>query len=47
VVAVSSAQLGGVQSDLFVDASHTGIQKRSETSAEVVRILLLHAASGP
>jgi pimeloyl-ACP methyl ester carboxylesterase len=47
VVAVSSAQLGGVESQLFVDASHTGIQKRSETSAEVVRILLLHAAGGP
>ncbi len=45
VVAVSSAQLPGVQSELFVDASHTGIQKRPETSAEVIRILQLHAAS--
>lgn len=47
VVAVSSARLGGVQSELIVDASHTQIQLRSETSAEVIRILLAHAAAGP
>jgi hypothetical protein len=47
VVAVSSARLGGVQSELFVDASHTGIQLKSETSAEVIRILTSHAATGP
>ena len=40
VVAVSSAQLGGVQSEIFVDASHTEIQRRLETSQEVMRILL-------
>ncbi len=47
IVAVSSAQMAGVQSEIFVDASHTGIQKRTETSAEVVRVLLAHAAEGP
>jgi pimeloyl-ACP methyl ester carboxylesterase len=47
VVPVSSAHLGGVQSELFVDASHTGIQLRQETSAEVVRILTAHAAETP
>jgi len=46
VVAVSSAHLGGVQSEVFVDASHTGIQLQNETSAEVIRILLAHAAEG-
>jgi pimeloyl-ACP methyl ester carboxylesterase len=45
VVAVSSAQLGGVQSEIFVDASHTEIQRRMETSQEVIRILLLHASA--
>jgi pimeloyl-ACP methyl ester carboxylesterase len=45
VVAVTSARLGGVQSELFVDASHTEIQRRSETSTEVVRILLKHSAA--
>lgn len=44
VVSVSSARLGGVQSEIFVDASHTGIQLRQETSTEVIRILLAHAA---
>lgn len=47
VVSVSSARLGGVQSELFVDASHTGIQLKNETSAEVMRILMAHAARGP
>jgi pimeloyl-ACP methyl ester carboxylesterase len=45
VVAVSSAQLGGVQSEIFLDASHTEIQRRPETSSELIRILLAHAAS--
>jgi hypothetical protein len=45
VVAVTSARLGGVQSELIVDASHTEIQRRSETSTEVVRILLKHSAA--
>ncbi|MGE3640930.1 MAG: esterase/lipase family protein [Pirellulales bacterium] len=47
VVAVSSARLGGVQCEIFVDASHTQIQLRQETSAEVIRILLAHAAEAP
>ena len=47
VVAVSSARLIGVQSEIFVDASHTEILKRSKTSAEVLRILLAHAAESP
>ena len=47
VVAVSSAQLAGVQSEIFVDASHTEILKQSETSAEVLRILLEHVNTGP
>lgn len=45
VVSVESARLGGVESELFVDASHTGIQLRNETSAEVIRILMLHAGT--
>jgi hypothetical protein len=47
VVAVSSATLVGVQSQVTVDASHTEILKRNETSAEVLCILLEHAADGP
>jgi hypothetical protein len=47
VVAVSSARLLGVQSEIFVDASHTEILKQSATSAEVLRILLAHAAELP
>ena len=47
VVAVSSARLAGVQSEIFVDASHTEILKRPETSSEVLRILLAHAAESP
>lgn len=43
VVAVSSAQLLGVQSERFVDASHTEVQRRPETSQEVTRILFEHA----
>jgi hypothetical protein len=44
VVAVSSARLMGVQSELFVDAEHTRIQSRPETSSEVSCILIKHAA---
>ena len=47
MVAVSSARLAGVQSEIFVDASHTEILKRPETSSEVLRILLAHAAESP
>jgi pimeloyl-ACP methyl ester carboxylesterase len=47
VVAVSSARLPGVQSEIFVDASHTEILTRSTTSREVLRILLAHATEGP
>jgi hypothetical protein len=47
VVAVTSAELAGVQSEVLVDASHTEILKRSETSTEVLRILQEHAAQGP
>jgi pimeloyl-ACP methyl ester carboxylesterase len=47
VVAVSSARLLNVESEEFVDASHTQIQQRPETSREVLRILLAHAAEMP
>jgi hypothetical protein len=47
VVAVSSARRLGVQSEIFVDASHTEILKQSATSAEVLRILLAHAKEFP
>ena len=44
VVAVSSARLAGVESELDVDAEHTEIQRRPETSREVMAILARHAA---
>jgi pimeloyl-ACP methyl ester carboxylesterase len=47
VVAVSSARLAGVESEIVVDASHTEILKESETTAEVLRILQEHAIQGP
>ena len=47
VVPVSSARLPGVQSELFVVAEHTEIQRRPETSCEVMRILAEHVAVGP
>lgn len=47
VVAVSSARLLGVQSEIFVDASHTEILKQSATSTEVQRILIAHATENP
>jgi pimeloyl-ACP methyl ester carboxylesterase len=47
VVAISSARLAGVQSEIVLDASHTEILKRNETSAEVLRILQAHAAGCP
>jgi pimeloyl-ACP methyl ester carboxylesterase len=43
VVAVSSARIGGVQSELFVDASHTDVQRNSKTVNEVICILNRHA----
>ncbi len=43
VVAVSSARIGGVQSELFVDANHTEVQRDSRTVEEVACILLRHA----
>jgi hypothetical protein len=43
VVAVSSARIGGVQSELFVDASHTEVQRNSQTVNEVICILSQHA----
>jgi pimeloyl-ACP methyl ester carboxylesterase len=43
VVAVSSARVGGVQSELFVDASHTEVQRDSQTVHEVICILNRHA----
>jgi pimeloyl-ACP methyl ester carboxylesterase len=43
VVAVSSARIGGVQSELFVDAKHTEVQRDSETVREVTCILSRHA----
>lgn len=44
VVAVSSARIGGVQSELFVDAKHTEVQRNSETVREVICILSRHAS---
>jgi pimeloyl-ACP methyl ester carboxylesterase len=43
VVSVSSARIGGVQSELFVDASHTEVQRNSRTVQEVISILNRHA----
>lgn len=45
VVAVSSARLGGGQSELVVDAKHTEAQRVPETVREVICILNKHAAS--
>ncbi len=47
VVAVSSARLLGVQSERFVDARHTDVQRHPETVQEVTRILFEHAAFCP
>jgi pimeloyl-ACP methyl ester carboxylesterase len=43
VVAVSSARIGGVQSELVVDASHTEVQRDPNTVREVICILSRHA----
>src|SRR5687768_9050394 len=43
VVAVSSARIGGVQSELLVDAKHTDAQRDSNTVREVICILSRHA----
>jgi pimeloyl-ACP methyl ester carboxylesterase len=45
VVAVSSARLGGGQSELVVDAKHTDVQRVPPTVREVMCILAQHAAS--
>lgn len=45
VVAVSSARLGGGQSELIVDAKHTDVQRVPPTVREVMCILTQHAAS--
>jgi pimeloyl-ACP methyl ester carboxylesterase len=45
VVAVSSARLGGGQSELVVDAKHTEVQRVPQTVREVMCILSQHAAS--
>src|SRR4051794_21116430 len=45
VVAVSSARLGGGQSELVVDARHTDVQRVAPTVREVMCILTQHAAS--
>lgn len=42
VVAVSSARIGGVQSELFVAARHTDVQRNSDTVREVICILSRH-----
>jgi pimeloyl-ACP methyl ester carboxylesterase len=47
VVAVSSARLVGVETELDVDARHTEIQRHPETSREVMAILARHAALAP
>ena len=44
VVPVSSARLSGVQSEKFVDATHSQIQRDAQTVAELERILLEHVA---
>ena len=44
VVSVSSARLGGGQSELVVDASHTHVQRVPPTVQEVICILSKHAA---
>jgi pimeloyl-ACP methyl ester carboxylesterase len=43
VVAVSSARIGGVQSELLVDAKHTEVQRHPQTVGEVICILNRHA----
>jgi pimeloyl-ACP methyl ester carboxylesterase len=44
VVAVSSARIGGVQSELLVDAKHTDVQRDPQTVREVICILNQHAS---
>jgi pimeloyl-ACP methyl ester carboxylesterase len=46
VVAVSSARIGGVQSELVVDAKHSRVQRDQRTVREVICILSHHAAVG-
>jgi pimeloyl-ACP methyl ester carboxylesterase len=47
VVAVSSARLGGGESELVVDAKHTDVQRVPETVREVICILTKHAQANP
>lgn len=47
VVVVSSARIGGVQSELFVDARHTEVQRHPNTVREVISILCRHATYAP
>jgi hypothetical protein len=44
VVAVLSARIAGVQSELLVDARHTEVQRDSETIREVICVLTRHAS---
>lgn len=44
IVPVASARLPDAESEFYVDATHTWIHRRSETVAELARILRLHAA---
>jgi pimeloyl-ACP methyl ester carboxylesterase len=44
VVAVSSARIGGVQSELLVHAKHTEVQRDPQTVREVICILNRHAS---
>jgi pimeloyl-ACP methyl ester carboxylesterase len=47
VVSVSSARLGGGQSELVVDAKHTDVQRVPETVREITCILNKHAGASP
>ncbi|MCH5373354.1 MAG: hypothetical protein JJ992_05220, partial [Planctomycetes bacterium] len=46
VVSVESARLFGADSECYIDATHTRIQRRPETVAEICRILRIHLAEG-
>ncbi|WP_166823073.1 esterase/lipase family protein [Thalassoroseus pseudoceratinae] len=47
VVAVDSARIGGVESELFVDAGHSSIKEQPETLREIHAILWLHLRESP
>lgn len=42
VVAIKSARLAGVESEIFVDATHTSIKEKPQTFNQIKRILWLH-----